>query len=160
MCVAKARNLERRGCFGRAPHPAAPAPFSSVPGFLLLLAESALLITILCLLSLLQSIFYSKVLNEGDTVELLSHGPFTLVAACTGVEDDAEIKVSLGCLNYSASLCAHATKERENAKVTPQEDYMRKLTAGFAHVYSLARAQSASVSRSAKGRRGCWWCRM
>lgn len=60
-----------------------------------------------CFLSLLQSIFYSQVLNEGDTVELLSHGPFTLVASCTGVEEDAQIKVTA---NYSASLRTCPTK--------------------------------------------------
>lgn len=99
-------------------------------------------------------------------MELLSHGPFTLVAACTGVEDDAEIKVSLGCY-VLLRISAHMPQKSENAKVTPQEDYkfrlprkMRKLTAGFAQVYSSARAQSASESRSTKGRRGCWWCRM
>eukprot|EP00752_Nemacystus_decipiens_P003656 g3370.t1 len=45
--------------------------------------------------SSIQSIFYSEMLNAGDTVELLSHGPFTLVAACTGVENDAEIRPRL-----------------------------------------------------------------
>eukprot|EP00903_Cladosiphon_okamuranus_P010301 g9749.t1 len=45
--------------------------------------------------STIQSVFYSEKLNKGDTVELLSHGPFKIMAACTAVDGDPVIQPRL-----------------------------------------------------------------